>query len=148
MVGKFEKNLTITNSVVLPLSELNFRFSRSSGPGGQHVNRSATQVELQFDVLSSPSLSSSEKEQILRALRSYIDKEGVLHLVSQTSRSQFQNRKDVIRRFQMLMQRALQLPKPRRPTLPTAASRERRLAEKRHRSQIKQARRKITFDQF
>ncbi|MBC7262985.1 MAG: aminoacyl-tRNA hydrolase [Chloroflexi bacterium] len=127
-------------SVVIPLSELHYRFSHSSGPGGQHVNRTATRVELLFDVRNSPSLDEQQRERVLTTLASYIDKDGVLHLASSASRSQLRNREEVTVRFMTLIRRALRLPKRRRPTRPTRESRERRLAAKRRRSQIKQER--------
>ncbi len=80
--------MPFTNTVSIPTSELHFRFARSSGPGGQHVNRSATQVELLFDVANSPSLDETQRQRVLRNLTPRIDKEGVLHLVSQETRSQ------------------------------------------------------------
>ncbi|MBN1889309.1 MAG: aminoacyl-tRNA hydrolase [Thermoflexales bacterium] len=125
----------------VPLSELRFRFVRSRGPGGQHVNTSSTQVELLFDVANSPSLSEAQKARLLAKLASYIDKEGILHLSSQSTRSQHQNRQDIIVRFQRLVHSALRVPKKRRPTRPTAASRERRLEAKHQRGQIKRMRR-------
>ena len=133
--------LVITETVRIPLSELRYQFVRSSGPGGQHVNRSATQVELIFDLAGSPSLSDEQKARARGALKSYVDKDGVLHLASQLSRSQLRNREDVTARFVMLMRRALQIPKKRRATRPTAASKERRLVDKRRRSEIKRERR-------
>jgi len=78
----------ITDTVSIPISELQFRFARSSGPGGQHVKRSATQVELLFDVANSPSLDETQRRRVLTNLKSRLDKEGVLHLVSQETRSQ------------------------------------------------------------
>ena len=135
-----EKVLRITNALTIPLSELGFRFARSSGPGGQHVNRSATRVELLFDVAGSPSLTEAQRERALKALAPYIDSDGVLHLVSQTFRSQLRNREDVVERFQTLMRKAMRVPKRRRPTRPSRAAQERRLASKRRRSQIKRQR--------
>lgn len=124
----------------VPLRELTFRFSRSSGPGGQHVNRSATQVELLFDVARSPSLTEEQRALVLRRLRGYIDDDGVLHLVSSATRSQLRNREEVVRRFARMMEWALHKPKPRRAARPSAAARERRLAEKRRRAGIKRLR--------
>ena len=132
--------LVITETVRIPSAEMHFQFVRSSGPGGQHVNRSATQVELTFDVAGSPSLDDAQKERVRAALKSYVDKDGVLHLSSQLSRSQLRNRQDVTARFVKLMRRALHVPKKRRPTRPTAASKERRLAAKRRRSEAKRER--------
>jgi ribosome-associated protein len=135
-----EKVLRITNNLTIPLSDLRFRFARSSGPGGQHVNRSATRVELLFDVMGSPSLTEAQRERALKALAPYIDSDGVLHLVSQTFRSQLRNREDVVERFQTLMRKAMRVPKRRRPTRPSRAAQERRLASKRRRSEIKRQR--------
>ena len=141
-----EKVLRITNTLTIPLSELRFRFARSSGPGGQHVNRSATRVELFFDVASSPSLTEAQRERALKALAPYIDSEGVLHLVSQTFRSQLRNREEVVERFRTLMHKAMRVPKRRRPTRPSRAVRERRLASKRRRSEIKRQRGPVRAD--
>jgi ribosome-associated protein len=138
--------MRITDTVSIPMSELQFRFARSSGPGGQHVNRSATQVELLFDVANSPSLSEAQRRRVLRKLKSRIDKEGVLHLVSQETRSQYRNREEVVERFQELMRGALRVPKRRRPTRPSRAARERRLEEKRRRSEKKRRRRPVRTD--
>lgn len=132
--------LPVSDAVSIPLAELRFRFSRSSGPGGQHVNRSATQVELLFDVTGSPSLSDEQRALVLRRLSGYIDTDGVLHLVSSSTRSQLRNREEVTLRFARLMERALRPSKPRRPTRPTGAARARRLEEKRRRSQAKRLR--------
>jgi ribosome-associated protein len=141
-----EKVLRITNTLTIPLSEIRFRFARSSGPGGQHVNRSATRVELLFDVAGSPSLTEAQRERALKALASYIDSDGVLHLISQTFRSQFRNREEAVERFQTLMRRAMRVPKRRLPTRPSRAARERRLARKRRRSEIKRQRSPVTTE--
>lgn len=135
-----DTGIPITNSLVIPQDELRFRFSRAGGPGGQHVNRSATQVELLFDVARSPSLSDEQRARILEALANRIDQEGVLHLTSSGSRSQHRNREEVVARFQSLLRRALHVPRRRRPTRPTAASIRRREQAKRRRSEIKRRR--------
>jgi ribosome-associated protein len=135
--------LIINNQVSIPLAELSFRFSRSSGPGGQHVQKSSTRVELLFDVANSPSLSESQRARVLERLSGYIDSAGVLRLVAQSERSQLRNREEAVTRFQTLMRRALKRRKRRKPTRPTAASKERRLREKRRRSEIKQKRGKV-----
>ena len=141
-----EKVLRITNTLTIPLSEFRFRFTQSSGPGGQHVNRSATRVELLFDVAGSHSLTDAQRERALRALAPYIDSHGVLHLISQTFRSQLRNREEVVERFQTLMRKAMRVPKRRRPTRPSRAAQERRLASKRHRSELKRQREPVTSD--
>jgi ribosome-associated protein len=135
-----ESGIPITNSLVIPEEELSFRFSRSGGPGGQHVNRSATQVELLFDVAHSPSLSADQRVRVQAALANRIDQEGVLHLVSSGTRSQYRNREQVVSRFQALLRRALRVPRRRRPTRPTEAARRRRAEAKRRRAEKKKLR--------
>ena len=137
-----ESDLTINATLVIPLAELHFQFSRSGGPGGQHVNRTESQVELTFDVLASPSLTEIQRSRILHKLKSYIDTRGVLHLTSQTTRSQHRNREEVVERFQHLLERALYVPKRRIPTRPSLAAQERRLTGKRRLSTTKQGRRR------
>ena len=134
--------IQITNTVSIPLSELSFRFSRSSGPGGQHVNKSETRVELLFDVANSPGLTDAQRARVMRRLSSRIDSAGVLHVTAQATRSQKQNRDLAIERFTRLMQKALQPRKKRRRTRPTQASKERRLRAKKRRSEIKKSRRR------
>lgn len=140
-------SLPITPHLAIPLAELDFRFSRSSGPGGQHVQRSDTRVELLFDVAQSPSLTDDQRARIRARLAGYMDNAGVLHLFSSATRSQLENRADVTERFRALLAAALRPRKHRVPTRPTAAARERRLGEKRVRAQVKQARRKIERDE-
>ncbi len=126
----------------LPASELEFRFSRAGGPGGQHVNTSSTRVELLFDLAGSPTLSDDERERAMRRLRSRLDAEGRLRVVAQDERSQLRNRALATRRFAELMRRALAPPAPpRRPTRPTAASTDRRIAAKRRAGERKRLRR-------
>ncbi len=137
-----ERVVRVTGSVAIPLAELRFAFTRSSGPGGQHVNKAATQVELAFDVAGSASLSEEQKRRIAARLSGYVSREGVLRLACQSSRSQAQNREEVVERFAALLGAALHEPKPRRPTRPSLASAERRLARKRARSALKRQRRR------
>jgi ribosome-associated protein len=135
-----DSSLIITDRLEIPLAELHFQFSRSGGPGGQHVNRSATQVELTFDVGNSPNLTEAQRTRILSQLKSYVDSRGILHLSSQTTRSQYRNRAEVIERFRRLLQRALHIPKRRMPTRPPPQVKEQRLAEKRRKGAIKEGR--------
>jgi ribosome-associated protein len=132
--------VVVGQDLVIPVSELVFRFSRSSGPGGQHVNRSETRVELLFDVQTSPSLSDDQRQRLLQRLRTQLDKDGVLHIVSSETRSQSENRMRSLARLQTLLASALRRRKRRIPTAPSAASRERRLSYKRTRSRLKQSR--------
>jgi ribosome-associated protein len=139
-----DENLTINENVTIPLAELSFRFSRSSGPGGQHAQKSSTRVELLFDVSNSPSLTDAQRARVLQRLSGHIDSNGVLRLVSQSERSQVRNRQEVVDRFRALLRTALKRRKRRKPTRPTAASKERRLSEKKRRSQIKRGRGKVS----
>ena len=138
--GQTGAALQINDDLSIPLAELRFRFTSSSGPGGQHANRSATRVELIFDVTGSPSLSQAQREQVMARLKTSIDREGVLRLVSQASRSQVRNREEVTARLQALLSQALKPRKRRRSTRAPRAERERRLAEKRRQSEKKQLR--------
>jgi ribosome-associated protein len=139
--------LPINDEVSIPLDELDFRFSRSSGPGGQHVNKSSTRVELFFDAARSPSLTERQRAWVLERLAGYTDSAGVVHLAAQSERSQLRNREEVLARFQRLMRGALKRRRIRRPTAPTAAAREQRLRAKRQRSQVKQARGRVRSDE-
>ena len=134
-------HLQINDTLAIPIDELSFRFSRAGGPGGQSVNRSASRVELTFDVAGSPSLSEWQRKRIQEKLAGHIDSNGILHLVSSSERSQLRNRQETLERLQRLLVSALRPQRRRRPTRPTAASRERRLQQKRRRSDIKQMRR-------
>jgi len=135
------ESVVVDAGLAIPLSELKFRFAHSSGPGGQHTNKAATQVELLFDVARSPSLNEAQRQRILQALQRYIGSEGVLRLTSQSTRSQLRNRQDVTGRFQALLHQALKPRKKRRATRPTAASQERRLETKKRRGTVKRSRR-------
>ena len=139
--------LTIRENLRIPMHELRFRTSRSGGPGGQHVNRSETRVELLWDVRHSPSLCKTQRHRIQQALRNRIDKEGVLHLVSSERRSQQLNKQGVIERFVALIREATMPTKKRLPTTPSEAAKEKRLREKRRRSEIKKARRKADMEE-
>ena len=100
--------IAITGGLAIPAAELRFRFSRSSGPGGQHVNRSETRVfQLLFDVARSPSLSDEKRARTADWLAGYVDGEGIMHVVSLTTRSQLENRADATARFQALLAAAL-----------------------------------------
>jgi len=133
--------IAITATVSIPLDEVRYRFARSSGPGGQHVNKTETQVELSFDVAHSPNLTEAQRQRLLSKLSNLIDQDGVLHLTAQSERSQWRNRQMVTARFQAVLAAALREPKKRRPTRPTAASQAKRLASKKRRAEIKRLRR-------
>jgi ribosome-associated protein len=141
-----DESLRISSEVTVPRSELRFRFSRSSGPGGQHVQKSSTRVELLFDVASSPSLTDEQRARVMERLSGYVDSAGVLHLVAQSERSQWRNREEAVERFQALMRKALKPRKRRRSTRPTAASKETRLHKKRQRAETKRRRGKVRVE--
>ena len=134
--------LDIGASRPLPTSELEFRATRSGGPGGQHVNTSSTRVELVFDLAASPTLTEAERALARRRLRSRLDAEGRLRVVAQDERSQYRNRRLATERFCALMRDALAPPPPpRRPSKPTRASTEERLERKRRDAVRKRMRR-------
>jgi len=120
--------------------ELVFKASRSSGPGGQNVNKLNTRVTVLFHVAGSLSLSEEQKQQVLDRLAGRIDKEGVLHVASQKHRSQEANRRAAVERLQELVREALAPVPVRRRTRVPGAARERRLQEKKQRSDRKQQR--------
>ncbi len=137
--------LDIGASRPLPPAELEFRATRSGGPGGQHVNTSSTRIELIFDLEGSPTLTDPERDRARRRLRSRLDAEGRLRVVAQDERSQYRNRRLATERFCALMRAALAPPPPpRRPSRPTRASTEERLDSKRRDATRKRMRRPPT----
>lgn len=136
------RGIKVARNVTIPPDELEFTFLPSGGPGGQHANRSSTKVVLAWDVDASRAVGPRQKQRIRTALRSRIDSAGVLRLSSDKHRSQLRNRDEVTRRLADLVARALRPAKPRTATTPTPASRDRRIRDKRERSQIKRARRR------
>ena len=125
----------MTRSVSLPRREIDYRFSRSSGPGGQHAQKSDTRVEASIDVETSSALSEAQKRRV-------VAKAGpVLRAIAQDERSQWRNRELATERLVEALREALRVPRRRRPTKPTKASRERRLEQKRRRSDTKRLRR-------
>lgn len=133
--------IPINENLSLPESELRFRFSTGGGPGGQHVNKTATRVTLLFDVANSPSLDEEARARLLDRLSSRLDRRGLLHIDVHDSRSQWQNRETAVARFQQVMAEALEERPERRPTRPSRRSRQERLEEKRRRSTVKKDRR-------
>ena len=125
----------MTRSVSIPRSEIELRFSRSSGPGGQHAQKSDTRVEAIFDVESSAALSDVQKRRVVARAGP------VLRAVAQDERSQWRNRELATERLVETLREALRVPRRRRPTKPTKASVEKRLERKRRRSDVKRLRR-------
>jgi ribosome-associated protein len=129
------ESIRVTRSVVLPLAEVELQVSRSSGPGGQHAQKSETRVVAVFDVAASSALSEAQKRRVVARAGP------VLRAVAQDERSQTRNRELAVERLVAALREALRVPRKRRPTKPTAASRKRRLEQKKRRSQTKQLRR-------
>jgi ribosome-associated protein len=139
--------LEISPALRLPAAELEFRASRSGGPGGQHVNTSSTRVEVWWDVAASPSLSEEQRARLLAGLASRLDARGRLRLVSSGSRSQLRNREEVTARLARLVAEALVVPKRRKATRPSRAAKAARLEAKRRRSERKRERRPPARDE-
>ncbi|CUS05044.2 Peptidyl-tRNA hydrolase ArfB [Candidatus Promineifilum breve] len=132
--------IVINDNLALPAAELQFRFTTGGGPGGQHVNKTATRVTLLFDVATSPSLDEATRACLLDRLASRLDRRGVLHIDVQESRSQWQNRSTAVARLQQLLAEALTVQAERRPTRPSRRARQERLADKKRRGAVKQER--------
>jgi len=143
MVDDSSDSIPITEELAIQLSELTFRFSRSAGPGGQHVNRRETRVELCFDIAHSACLSEAQRGLLAKQLSSRVDNKGILHIVADSRRSQFHNRQHALERFTRLIRRGLRRPKRRRPTKPSRRSVQRRLSRKRRHSETKMLRRPV-----
>ena len=130
-------------SHALPPDELHFEFFRSSGPGGQNVNKVATAVRLRFNVVKSTSLHPEVKERLLRLAATRLTEDGVLLIEARRFRTQEQNREDALARLMAWIAKASTAPRPRRATTPSPASRRRRLDAKQHHSATKRQRRPV-----
>jgi ribosome-associated protein len=135
-----EDPMQVSPGVAIPLREIELRASRSSGPGGQHANVTASRVEAVFDVASSPSLTEAQRRRVMAKVGPR------LTAVAQDARSQARNRELALERLRARLARALAVPRARRPTQPTRASRRARLDAKRRRSQKKSLRRRPGAD--
>lgn len=132
--------MAVTQSLSIPLAEFEFRASTGGGPGGQHVNRSATRIELWWNPTTSPALTESERARVVSRLAHRLDQHGRIRVVSGSRRSQLMNREAAIARLAELVAAAVRVTPRRRKTRPTKASVERRLADKRRRGRQKQDR--------
>jgi ribosome-associated protein len=138
--------IEITPDIYLDEGELKWEFVRSSGPGGQKVNKVSTAVQLRFDVIGSPSISEDVKQRLLKIGGKRVTEEGVLILNARRFRSQDRNRQDALERLVSLIRDAAEVPKPRRETKPSEASKKRRREEKRQQSAKKELRKKPELD--
>jgi ribosome-associated protein len=132
--------IRIGDRIQIDESELQFRFVRASGPGGQNVNKVSTAVELKFDALASPNLPVRVKEKLRVLAGRRMDQEGVILIAAQSHRTQERNRADAVERLVALIEQAAVREKPRIATKPTRGSRERKLAAKKHRGDAKRMR--------
>jgi ribosome-associated protein len=133
--------LSITPTLSIPRSELQYRATRAGGPGGQHVNTSSTRIELLWDLASSRAVDDEQRERLRTRLAARLDADGMVRVVASDRRSQQQNKKAAEERLASLVRHALHVPKKRRATKPTKAAKEKRLASKKKRSDLKRQRR-------
>jgi len=139
-------DIVVSPTLAIPRAELTFRASRAGGPGGQHVNTSSTRVELLWDLTRSTVVSEAQRARLLEKLGTRLDAEGMIRVVASDRRSQSQNRDAAAERLAQIVRQALVVPKKRRATHPTKASRERRLDEKKRRGERKRDRRRFDND--
>ena len=139
-MSEVEGVLQITRSCAIPLTELEWRFTPSGGPGGQHANRSNTRAEVRFDVVASTSLLDVHRERLLERIGP------VVRVVADDERSQLRNRDLALERLRSRLAEALRVQRTRRPTAPTRASTQRRLEQKKRRAEVKRGRRGPSSD--
>jgi ribosome-associated protein len=138
--------IQVTPSIALDERELEERFVRASGPGGQNVNKVSTAVQLRFDVARSPSLPEDVRRRLLRLGGQRVSGDGVLTIDARRYRTQERNRQDALDRLLELVRRAAERPKPRKRTVPSAGAKRRRLEAKRERAGTKRSRRAVSLD--
>ncbi|MEO6939091.1 MAG: alternative ribosome rescue aminoacyl-tRNA hydrolase ArfB [Candidatus Kapaibacterium sp.] len=132
--------IEVTPNLRIPMAEINFRFVRSSGPGGQHVNKTSTQVELTFDLAHSPSIREDDRLWLMQRLSSRLDTDGVLQITAQEHRSQLRNKTEATRKLVQLLADGFKRPKRRKPTKSTRGAKEARIASKKIHGAKKKAR--------
>lgn len=134
--------ITVTPEIALGEDEIDFKFVRASGPGGQHVNKTSTAVQLRFDVVGSPALDAQTRLRVAKLAGRRLNAVGILTIDARQYRTQARNREDAIQRLVDLIRQATAVPKPRRKSRPSAASRARRLEAKQRRGAVKKNRRR------
>ncbi len=138
--------IRVTAHISIDEREIQESFVRASGPGGQNVNKLSTAVQLRFDVRGSPSLPAEVRAWLERLAGARLTRDGVLVITAQSHRTQGRNRQDALDRLVALIRRAAVVPRARRPTKPTKASRERRIESKKHKAGLKLRRAKPSFE--
>ncbi len=141
------RSAAIIMPYTIPDDELTFRATRAGGPGGQHVNKTSTKIEVQWDVGRSSTLSDTQRQRIMKKLSNRIDADGVLRVAAGVRRSQLQNRVAAVARMNELVREALTEPKARKRTKVPKRAREERLAEKKRRSEAIQQRKPVERDE-
>ncbi len=135
--------ISINPEISLDENELNFEFVRSSGPGGQNVNKVSTAAQLRFDAKNSPNLKHDVRERLIKLAGRKVTRDGVLIIHANTYRSQEKNREDALRRLSQLIIEASRVPRQRKKTKPTFASKTKRLESKRKKSKVKEMRKPV-----
>jgi len=135
------RDIVVSPRLTIPAGELALAFARSGGPGGQNVNKVSSKVELRWNPQTSAVLTDADRVWLLSRLSSRLTTDGTLIVTSTATRDQLKNRDDALAKLTLIVRSALERPKTRRATKPTRASKRRRVEDKRHRAQIKRARR-------
>jgi len=134
------QDIVVTPRVIIPGGELAIAFARSGGPGGQNVNKVASKVELRWNPTTSAALGDDERAWLIERLRSRLTSDGTLIVTSTATRDQLKNRDDATEKLALIVRTALARPKPRRATRPSRSAKRRRVADKRHKAEIKRNR--------
>ena len=134
-------DIVVSPRLTIPAGELSIQFARSGGPGGQNVNKVSSKVDLRWHPASSSALTEHDRAYLLERLRSRLTTEGELIVTSTATRDQLKNRDDAAKKLALIVRTALERPKPRKETKPSRGAKRRRVADKRHHSEIKRNRR-------